>query len=204
MDQATHASSVNLYDLPVYLVDDDEAVLDSLGFMLRQFGHQVQTFSHGSDFLQCCSLSQAGCVILDCRMPDISGQEIQQKLISNLSPLGIIFLTGHGDLPMALSAFRQGACDFFQKPVAGKALSQAIEKALAKSLARFNKQALELKYQQLTERECEVLSLVVQGMTNKHISETLFLSLRTIEVHRAKIMKKLQVNNMAELVQFSR
>lgn len=120
MEQTTHANSVNLNNLPVYLVDDDEAVLDSLGFMLRQFGYQVQTFNHGSDFLQFCPLSQAGCVILDCRIPDISGQEIQQKLSSSQSPLGVIFLTGHGDLPMALSAFRQGACDFFQKPVAGK------------------------------------------------------------------------------------
>ncbi|WP_413485861.1 response regulator transcription factor [Shewanella baltica] len=187
--------------LPLYLVDDDEAILDSLGFMLGQFGYQVQTFSSGRDFLAHCALSQAGCVILDSRMPEITGQEVQQKLLETHSPLGVIFLTGHGDLPMALSAFRKGACDFFQKPVSGKALVQAIEKALRESQAAFEQQSLQHKFDQLTEREQQVLAHVIQGMTNKQISEAMFLSLRTIEVHRAKIMKKLEVNNMAELVQ---
>jgi len=187
--------------LPLYLVDDDEAILDSLGFMLGQFGYQVQTFTSGRDFLAHCALSQAGCVILDSRMPEITGQEVQQKLLETHSPLGVIFLTGHGDLPMALSAFRKGACDFFQKPVSGKALVQAIEKAQRESQAAFEQQSLQHKFDQLTEREQQVLAHVIQGMTNKQISEAMFLSLRTIEVHRAKIMKKLEVNNMAELVQ---
>jgi two-component system response regulator TtrR len=187
--------------LPLYLVDDDEAILDSLGFMLGQFGYQVQTFRSGRDFLALCPLTQAGCVILDSRMPEITGQEVQQKLLENHSPLGVIFLTGHGDLPMALSAFRKGACDFFQKPVSGKALVQAIEKAQRESQAAFEQQNLQHKFAQLTEREHQVLAHVIQGMTNKQISETMFLSLRTIEVHRAKIMKKLEVNNMAELAQ---
>lgn len=102
---------------------------------------------------------------------------------------------------MALSAFRKGACDFFQKPVSGKALVQAIEKAQRESQAAFEQQSLQHKFDQLTEREQQVLAHVIQGMTNKQISEAMFLSLRTIEVHRAKIMKKLEVNNMAELVQ---
>lgn len=187
--------------LPLYLVDDDEAILDSLGFMLGQFGYQVQTFNSGRDFLEHCALSQAGCVILDSRMPEITGQEVQQKLLETHSPLGVIFLTGHGDLPMALSAFRKGACDFFQKPVSGKALVQAIEKAQRESQAAFEQQSLQHKFDQLTVREQQVLAHVIQGMTNKQISEAMFLSLRTIEVHRAKIMKKLEVNNMAELVQ---
>ena len=187
--------------LPLYLVDDDEAILDSLGFMLGQFGYQVQTFNSGRDFLAHSALSQAGCVILDSRMPEITGQEVQQKLLETHSPLGVIFLTGHGDLPMALSAFRKGACDFFQKPVSGKALVQAIEKAQRESQAAFEQQSLQHKFDQLTEREQQVLAHVIQGMTNKQISEAMFLSLRTIEVHRAKIMKKLEVNNMAELVQ---
>lgn len=188
-------------NLPLYLVDDDDAILDSLGFMLGQFGYPVQTFSSGRDFLAQCPLTQAGCVILDSRMPEISGQEVQQKLLETHSPLGVIFLTGHGDLPMALSAFRKGACDFFQKPVSGKALVQAIDKAHKESQAAFEQQNLQHKFNQLTEREHQVLAHVIQGMTNKQISEAMFLSLRTIEVHRAKIMKKLEVNNMAELVQ---
>ncbi|GIU09767.1 response regulator transcription factor [Shewanella glacialipiscicola] len=187
--------------LPLYLVDDDAAILDSLGFMLSQFGYQVQTFSSGHEFLKRCALSQAGCVILDSRMPEITGQEIQQKLLETKSPLGVIFLTGHGDLPMALSAFRKGACDFFQKPVSGKSLVQAIEKAQRESLTNFEQQSLQQKFERLTEREQQVLAHLIQGMTNKQISEVMFLSLRTIEVHRAKIIKKLEVNNMAELVQ---
>ncbi len=186
--------------LPLYLVDDDEAILDSLGFMLEQFGYQVQTFNRGRDFLEQCPLTEAGCVILDSRMPEITGQEIQQRLLESNSPLGVIFLTGHGDLPMAVSAFRKGACDFFQKPVSGKALVQAIEKAQRESHSNFEQQSLQHKFAQLTERERQVLAHVSQGMTNKQISEALYLSQRTIEVHRAKIMKKLEVNNMAELV----
>lgn len=187
--------------LPLYLVDDDEAILDSLGFMLRQFGYQVQTFSSGRDFLAQCPLILAGCVILDSRMPEITGQEVQQKLLETQSPLGVIFLTGHGDLPMALSAFRKGACDFFQKPVSGKTLVQAIEKAHRESQVKVEQQRLQHKFAQLTERERQVLAHVVKGMTNKQICEAMYLSLRTIEVHRAKIMKKLEVTNMAELVQ---
>ncbi|MGL5359539.1 MAG: response regulator transcription factor [Shewanella sp.] len=188
--------------LPLYLVDDDEAILDSLSFMLRQFGYQVHTFNSGHAFLADCPLHQGGCVILDSRMPEISGQEVQQKLLETQSPLEVIFLTGHGDLPMALSAFRKGACDFFQKPVSGKALVQAIEKAQRKSEARLEQQQLQQKLAKLTERERQILTYVIQGMTNKQMSEMLFLSLRTIEVHRAKIMKKLEVNNVAELVQY--
>lgn len=189
--------------LPLYLVDDDAAILDSMGFMLGQYGYTVKTFNNGHDFLAQASLQEAGCVILDSRMPEMTGQELQGRLLEQHSPLGIIFLTGHGDLPMALSAFRQGACDFFQKPVSGKILSQAIEKAMIASKHKLEQQDLSQKLARLTERECQVLKQLIHGKTNKQISEALFLSLRTIEVHRAKIMKKLAVNNMAELVQFS-
>jgi len=150
-------------NLPLYLVDDDDAILDSLGFMLGQFGYPVQTFSSGRDFLAQCPLTQAGCVILDSRMPEISGQEVQQKLLETHSPLGVIFLTGHGDLPMALSAFRKGACDFFQKPVSGKALVQAIDKAHKESQAAFEQQNLQHKFNQLTEREHQVLAQNLRG-----------------------------------------
>ncbi|MCZ4337230.1 response regulator transcription factor [Shewanella colwelliana] len=189
--------------LPLFLVDDDAAILDSLTFMLRQFGYSLQPFSCGLTFLDQVNLTLPGCVILDSRMPVLTGQEIQQRLLDADSPLGIIFLTGHGDLPMAVNAFRQGACDFFQKPVSGKALAEAIEKSMLHSQQAYESTQLRLNLTKLSEREQQVLHLLVQGKTNKQISEALFLSLRTIEVHRSNVMKKLQVHNMAELAKYS-
>ncbi|WP_299797394.1 response regulator transcription factor [uncultured Shewanella sp.] len=189
--------------LPLYLVDDDVAILDSLSFMLGQFGYNITAFNNGNDFLNTVPLDRAACVILDSRMPEVSGQEIQQRLLEIDSPLGIIFLTGHGDMPMAVDAFRKGACDFFQKPVSGKALSGAIDKAMLYSHRTFEAQSLRRRLSNLSQREREVLNLLTKGMTNKQISEALFLSLRTIEVHRAKVMKKLEVHNMAELAKYS-
>ncbi len=189
--------------LPLYLVDDDEAVLDSLSFMLHQFGYSLTTYTSGLTFLDEIDLTQAGCVILDSRMPEFTGQALQQKLIEANSPLGVIFLTGHGDLPMAVNAFRQGACDFFQKPVSGQALVKAIEKSMQHSHKAFESIQLKQNLAALTEREQQVLKLLIQGKTNKQISEELFLSLRTIEVHRSNVMKKLQVHNLAELAKYS-
>lgn len=190
--------------LPLYLVDDDAAILDSLSFLLTQYGYTAQTFQQGQDFLTQVNISEPGCVILDSRMPEITGQEIQQKLLECDSPLGIIFLTGHGDLPMAVSAFRKGACDFFQKPVAGQALADAIKKAHAYSRNTFEQMILQQRFETLTPREQDVMEQAIQGLTNKQISQALFVSLRTVEVHRARMMKKLGVHNLAELAKYTK
>lgn len=195
-------TSIN--SLPIYLVDDDAAILDSLSFMLNQFDYKVIGFSSGNQFLNEIDLTQAGCVILDSRMPEITGQEVQSRLLNVESPLGIIFLTGHGDMPMAVDVFRKGACDFFQKPVSGAALAEAINKALIYSQRAFEELSLKQKLSTLSPREQEVLHLLTQGKTNKQISERLFVSLRTVEVHRANVMKKLGVHNIAELVRTTR
>ncbi|WP_160054805.1 response regulator transcription factor [Shewanella litoralis] len=187
----------------VYMVDDDLAILDSMQFMLLQYGYDLRIFDSAEDFLDKIDISLAACLIVDSNMPDITGQQLQQKLVSAQSPIGIIFLTGHGDLPMAVNAFRQGACDFFQKPVKGKELVQAIEKALLVSGHEYEKVQLQQRYSTLTEREDQVLQLLIAGKTNKQMADTLFVSLRTIEVHRAKIIKKLEVHNAAELAKFS-
>ena len=194
----------NNLSLPIYLVDDDTAILDSLSFMLCQFNYKVTGFNSGAQFLKEVALEQAGCVILDSRMPEITGQEVQRELLKVDSPLGIIFLTGHGDMPMAIDVFRKGACDFFQKPVPGTALAEAINKAFTYSQRTFNEQSLKQKMMTLSPREHQVLHLLTQGKTNKQSSVELFLSLRTIEVHRAKVMKKLAVHNIAELVNETR
>ncbi|MGI2259628.1 response regulator transcription factor [Shewanella sp. GXUN23E] len=187
----------------LYLVDDDEAIADSLSFLLEGFGYKVMWFDDGQTFLNSVDLQQPGCAILDSRMPGLSGQQVQQLLNDSASPLSVIFLTGHGDVPMAVDAFKNGAFDFFQKPVQGKALAQAIEKGLTHS----RRQSWKLKHQalidSLTEREQEIFRLVVNGYTNKQMAETLFVAVRTIEVHRAKVMKKLGVTNMAELLKLA-
>lgn len=187
----------------IYMVDDDLAILDSMQFMLLQYGYDLRIFDSAEDFLDKIDISLAACLIVDSNMPDITGQQLQQKLVSAQSPIGIIFLTGHGDLPMAVNAFRQGACDFFQKPVKGTELVKAIDKALASSAFEFETIQLKNCYNTLTERENQVLHLLIEGKTNKQMADTLFVSLRTIEVHRANIIKKLQVHNAAELAKFS-
>ncbi|MBV7315745.1 response regulator transcription factor [Shewanella sp. NIFS-20-20] len=188
---------------PVYLVDDDAAIADSLSYLLEGFGYQVRWFDSGDSFLAAVDLRHAGCVILDSRMPGLSGQQLQQCLNQASSPLAVIFLTGHGDVPMAVDAFKNGAFDFFQKPVAGQVLADALANGLDLSWRQQGKRYHQQRIATLTEREKEIFQLVVNGYTNKQMAETLFVAVRTIEVHRARVMKKLEANNMAELVKLA-
>ncbi|MEZ9525925.1 response regulator transcription factor [Enterovibrio norvegicus] len=185
---------------PVYVVDDEEPVRDSLVFMLESFDLQLRDFDSGKAFLAGVDISQPGCVILDSRMPEMRGQDVHAFLIEARSPLAVIFLTGHGDVPMAVDALKDGAVDFFQKPVDGEPLVQAIEKALVYSFKRAEDVSIENRYENLTEREKDVLKLVLKGHTNQQMSTTLCVSLRTIEVHRGNMMKKFEATNVADLV----
>ncbi|WP_153916312.1 response regulator transcription factor [Shewanella sp. TC10] len=188
---------------PVYLVDDDDAIIDSITFLMDGFGYQIESFNSGDRFLANVDLSLAGCVILDARMPGLSGPEVQQLLIEAKSPLSIIFLTGHGDVPMAVDAFKQGAFDFFQKPVQGKVLSQSIEKGLQYSTRQHWKMHNLALIDALSEREHQIFKLVIAGNTNKQMSNELCVAVRTIEVHRSKLMDKLGVQNIAELMKLA-
>ncbi|PML77436.1 response regulator transcription factor [Enterovibrio norvegicus] len=185
---------------PVYVVDDEEPVRDSLVFMLESFDLQLRDFDSGKAFLAGVDISQPGCVILDSRMPEMRGQDVHALLTEARSPLAVIFLTGHGDVPMAVDALKDGAVDFFQKPVDGEPLVQAIEKALVYSFKRAEDVSIENRYENLTEREKDVLKLVLKGQTNQQMSTTLCVSLRTIEVHRGNMMKKFEATNVADLV----
>ncbi|EOD79782.1 Tetrathionate reductase two-component response regulator [Grimontia indica] len=185
---------------PVFIVDDEDAVRESLVFMLESYGLVLKDFASGPAFLESVDISAPGCIVLDSRMPEMRGQELQQILNDAQSPLSIIFLTGHGDVPMAVDALKDGAVDFFQKPVDGDRLVAAIEKALAYSFQRVGHVCVEKKYNSLTEREKEVLREVLKGQTNQQMSKTLCVSLRTIEVHRANMMKKFEASNVADLV----
>lgn len=185
---------------PVYLVDDDDAIIDSISFLMEGYGYTLISFTNGDSFLSEVDLNQAGCVILDARMPGLTGPQIQLLLSDAKSPLSVIFLTGHGDVPMAVDAFKNGAFDFFQKPVQGSLLSQAIEKGLVHSQSQFQQLSNQVLINNLSDRETQIFQLIIAGNTNKQMSNQLCVAIRTIEVHRAKLMTKLGVSNLAELV----
>ncbi|MGR6831685.1 response regulator transcription factor [Aliivibrio wodanis] len=187
-------------NMPVYVVDDDESVRDSLAFMLEEHDFNVTTFDDGQTFIEQVDLSQPGCVVLDSRMPILRGQEVQQRLNQQQSPLSVIFLTGHGDVPMAVDALKLGAVDFFQKPVDGRQLALAIDKAMAHSLNQYAYQKNKSVFDSLTEREMEILKLIVKGNRNQQIADELCVAVRTIEVHRSSLMKKCQAKTVADLV----
>lgn len=184
----------------LYIVDDEEPVLESMAFLLESYGYEVETFSSGIDFLNEANLSAPGCVLLDSRMPDMRGQDVHQMMNEKLSPISVIYLTGHGDIPMAVDALKDGALDFFQKPVDGNALVMAVDDAIAQSLKNGEKLGAKQVLQSLTKREREVLGLVVKGMKNQEMADLLCVSLRTIEVHRSNVMKKLEAESLAVLI----
>lgn len=185
---------------PLYIVDDEEPVLESMAFMLESYGYEVEAFSSGIDFLNNAELSAPGCVLLDSRMPEMRGQDVHHVMNEKFSPISVIYLTGHGDIPMAVDALKDGALDFFQKPVDGNALVVAVDNAMAQSLKNGEKLSAKQVLQNLTKREKEVLGLVVKGMKNQEMSDSLCVSLRTIEVHRSNVMKKLEAESLAVLI----
>jgi len=194
------ASQAIVLSVPVYIVDDDESVRDSIEFMLDGYDINVKTYSDGQLFLDSIDIMQPGCIILDSRMPKLRGQDVQALLNQSQSPLSIIFLTGHSDVSMAVNAFKSGAVDFFQKPVEGEKLVQALISAATKSLSRYQRLGALLSYQSLTERELNILFLLVQGKRNQQIADALCIAVRTVEVHRSHLMKKFNTKSIAELV----
>lgn len=187
-------------DIPVYIVDDDESVRDSLAFMLESYDFTVSTFVDGKAFIDQAKLAEPGCVILDSRMPNLRGQQVHTFLNEQQSPLAVIFLTGHGDVPMAVDALKLGAIDFFQKPVDGEKLAQAITKACMHSVQKAQQVEVLAAYQALTEREKAILKLIVKGLRNQQIADQLCIAVRTVEVHRSRLMKKFKAKTVADLV----
>ena len=184
----------------MYVVDDDESVRDSLAFMLEGHDFTVFSFEDGQAFIDQVDLMKPGCVVLDSRMPILRGQEVHAILNQQQSPLSVIFLTGHGDVPMAVDALKLGAVDFFQKPVDGEQLARVINKAIAVSLSIYDKQGRKKIFDSLTERETEILHLIAAGKRNQQIAAELFIAVRTVEVHRSSLMKKLNAESVADLV----
>ncbi|HHX8300473.1 TPA: response regulator transcription factor [Vibrio diabolicus] len=185
--------------LPVFVVDDDESVRDSLAFMLEEHDFNVTTFADGQSFLDEVDVQQAGCVILDSRMPNLRGQQVHQILNQANSPLAVIYLTGHGDVPMAVDALQAGAVNFFQKPVKGDELAQAILQGQAQSAVNLDMAAAKSAYESLTPREKDILRLIIAGKRNIRIADELCIAMRTVEVHRANLLKKFSAKTVAEL-----
>ena len=188
----------------IYVVDDDEAMRDSMTWLLEGEGYKVACFDSAAAFLGAWRSSLRGCIVLDVRMPEMSGLELQEKLDSIGSHLPIIFVTGHGDVPMAVGALQRGACDFIEKPFHNEDLLARIERALeldSQIAARQQRDnAIASRLDQLTQREREVMQLVVAGKLNKQIADELNISMKTVEAHRARVMEKMGVRTLAELV----
>ncbi len=191
----------------VFVVDDDAAMRESLRFLVESVGLDVETFERAEDFLARYDPELPGCLILDVRMPEVSGLELQERLAEYGSGLPIIMVTGYGDVPMAVRAMRNGAVDFIEKPFSDQHLIDRVQEAIARDrlrrTERKGRESVARRVSTLSAREREVLDLVVTGKANKVIAHELGLSPKTVEVHRARLMKKLNVSSVAELVKLS-
>lgn len=188
----------------VYIVDDDEAVRSSLRFLIRSVGLPAQVYASAADFLAAYDRRDPGCLLLDVRMPGMSGLELQQELNRRGATLPVVFITGHGDVPMAVEAMQQGAFDFLQKPFRDQDLLDRVQRAMARdaeSRARLAARAeIRARLATLTPRETEVMQLITRGKANKVVGAELGVSQRTVEIHRAHVMEKMHATSLAELV----
>ncbi len=188
----------------VFLVDDDDAVRDSVSLLMRSAGLRTREFASAAEFLEQYGRDQLGCLLLDVRMPGMSGLELQKELNRRNHTLPIVFISAHGDIPMAVEAVRRGAIDFIQKPFDDEELLDKVKQALHSSERRYEEESERLdirrRVESLTAREREVMSQVVQGKANKVIASDLGVSQRTVEIHRARVMEKMQASSLAQLV----
>ncbi|MBK8815211.1 MAG: response regulator transcription factor [Methylococcaceae bacterium] len=187
----------------VYLVDDDFSVRDSLSLLIESTGQAVRCFESADDFLNNFDPDQAGCLILDVRMPNMTGLELQEELARRDYAIPIIFISGHADVPDSSKAFRAGAVDYMEKPfdseVLLKRMQEAIQKDLDTRVKLAEKRKLKKRLSTLTPREREVYILIVKGLSNKEVAKQLNISNRTIDVHRSKIMEKMEAEDLSEL-----
>ena len=191
----------------VYVVDDDEAVRDSLQWLLEGKDYRVRCFESAESFLSRYDAREVACLIADIRMGGMTGLELQSRLIEVGSPLPIVFITGHGDVPMAVDSMKKGAMDFIQKPFKEDQLVTLVERMLDQakdSFAEFQSAASrDALMARLTLREAQVLERIVAGRLNKQIADDLGISIKTVEAHRANIMEKLNANTVADLLKIA-
>jgi FixJ family two-component response regulator len=188
----------------VFVVDDDEPVRDAIGMLLDTVGITHESFGSAQDFLGAYGSGRTGCLVLDIRMPGMSGLELQDQLAEHHDPIPILFITGHGDIPMAVEAMKKGAFDFIRKPFRDQELLERIQEALNRDAENREYHedlaAVRANADSLTPREQEVFERVAEGQANKVVAIDLAISERTVEIHRSQVMQKMQARNLADLV----
>ena len=200
----TVATTSATAEATVFVVDDDPSIRKSLRWLIESVGLKVQAFASAQEFLTEHDPDRPGCVVLDVRMQGMSGLELQERLRERGSRLPIIVMTAYGDVPMAVRAMKAGAVHFFEKPVSDQVLLEHIQQALVDDVRRREEDSqlhdVEVRYARLTRREAEVLEMVVTGLSSKEIGARLKVSFKTIEAHRAKIMRKMEANSVPHLI----
>ena len=191
-------------DQTIFIIDDEKSVRDSIKLLMESIGLNAQVFASAQEYLDQFDADAPGCLITDIRMPMMSGLDLQQKLSEKALHPPIIMITGHGDVPMAVSAIQQGAIDFVEKPFNNQKLLDLVYKALEIDAKRRGENTklddIQQKYQYLTDKEKQVFELVIKGHLNKQIAQELFVTQSAIEARRAKIMEKMQANNLSDLM----
>ncbi|WP_287880481.1 response regulator [Aquitalea sp.] len=195
------------YMMPtVFIVDDDPAVRDSLALLIMAQGMRTVTFANAMEFLEGYTEGEVGCLVLDIRMPQITGLALQEKLVERGLSIPIVFITGHGDIEQCRRAFQSGAIDFLTKPIDQNRLIDSLRKGIRMSIDQLQQdeetQEVMMQLDRISGREREVLELVADGLSSKEIARQLDLSPRTIEVHRANLFSKLGVDSLADLIRF--
>jgi RNA polymerase sigma factor (sigma-70 family) len=194
-------------DMTVFIVDDDQAMRSSLQWLIESVGMKVETYESAQAFLDAHYPGRAGCLLLDVRMPGMSGLELQQYLVRREIRLPVIIITGHGDVSMAVKAMKAGAVDFIEKPFDDEELLNSIRSAVQhdekRRALRAQRADIAARMAELTPREHEVMAMVTDGKSNKEIAAALGVSAKTVEVHRARVMDKMRADSLAELVRLA-
>ena len=195
---------IKTHDCKIFVIDDDESVRKGISLLLSSGGYHVETFENAKDFLASDNGKGPGCILLDIFLDGVSGLELQDVIKEKFSNLPIIFITGHGDVPMSVRALKKGALDFLQKPVADHELFHAVDEAINQSLVLLNIQqerdSIKSKIDSLTPREFEIFKYVIKGFLNKQIAFTLNIAEHTVKLHRGRITGKLGVKSVAEMI----
>ena len=191
----------------VYIIDDEHDVRDALQMLLKSIGFTVETFSSAGDFLEQYQMEWPGCILVDIRMPGMSGIELQKKLNAMGAPIPVIVISGHADVPTAVRVIQEGAVDLLEKPISDQELLDKVQAAMnsdgERRQAYLEKQQIQSCYAQLTPREKEIMNEVALGKMNKVIAYELDITTRTVELHRAHVMEKMQARSLADLVRYA-